>query len=198
MNELFFITGNYNKFKEIKNMFDEHLKMIRLKIAKLTKLEIQSERLEDIVNYAAKWILENTDFKSPFFIEDAGLFVDALNGFPGPYSHYVYKTIGIKGVLKLMEKKENRAASFQSVIALWDGEKISIFKGIVTGEISKTPRGVHGFGFDPIFIPKESNKTFAEMTITEKNQYSHRAKSTKKMIDYINKLLSLEPTNPTG
>ncbi len=198
MDELFFITSNRNKFLEINNMFRTSLKHVKLKRADIKKIEIQSKNLEEIVRYAAEWILENTDFRKPFFIEDAGLFIDILNGFPGPYSHYVYETIGIDGVLRLLGDIEKRDAKFLSVIAFWDGHKVVTFIGEVTGKIARCPRGSHGFGFDPIFIPNESDKTFAEMDLNEKNLYSHRSKAAKKMIDYISKiLLPTKSTNST-
>jgi XTP/dITP diphosphohydrolase len=121
----------------------------------------------------------------PIFVEDAGLFIDALNGFPGPYAAYVYKTIHNNGVLKLMEEEKNRKAVFQSVIAFCSKETptpVSFF-GESKGEITQTQRieaGKSGFGFDPIFKPEGSKKTFAEMTITEKNVYSHRANAIHK------------------
>jgi XTP/dITP diphosphohydrolase len=110
--------------------------------------------------------------------------VNALKGFPGPYAAYVYKTISNPGMLKLMENVKDRAATFRSVIAYYDGRGEPVcFEGEATGRISydeiwgnlKT-----GFGFDPIFQPMGSEKTFAEMTIEEKNGFSHRANAVRK------------------
>jgi len=199
MKEIFFVTSNYHKFREIMDIFMNYLKGVELKITKIKKIEIQSDNLEKIVRFATEWILENTNFRKPFFVEDAGLFINALKGFPGPYSHYVYKTIGINGILKLMNNVTDRSALFQSIIAFWDGNKITTFKGQINGNISLEPRGTFGFGFDPIFIPQNATKTFAEMTIQEKNLHSHRAKSAKKLVKYIAKnLFSLESTDPTS
>lgn len=199
MREIFFITSNYHKFREIAEIFASYSKEIRIRIAKIKKIEIQSDNLEKIVQFAAKWILENTSFRHLFFIEDAGLFIHALNGFPGPYSHYIYETIGINGILKLMHNITDRSALFQSVIAFWDGHKIITFKGQVSGYIALEPKGTFGFGFDPIFIPQNAIKTFAEMTTQEKNIYSHRARAAKKLIEYITKnLFSSESTDPSS
>ncbi len=199
MREIFFVTGNYHKFKEISSIFRDSLRSIKIKRVKLRKVEIQSDSLEKIAQFAAEWIINHTNFREPFIIEDAGLFIDELRGFPGPYSHYVYKTIGINGILELMRTSENRNALFKSAIAFWDGNKIVVFSGQVEGTISLEPRGTFGFGFDPIFIPQNTNKTFAEMKMQEKNLYSHRAKATKKLIEYIASNLFLpESTDSTG
>ena len=122
-------------------------------------------------------------------MEDAGLFVDSLRGFPGPYAAYVYKAISNPGLLKLMEEMRNRKATFQSVIAYYNGTaKPTIFIGETNGEIAAEERwgkSKAGFGFDPIFIPEGSQKTFAEMEIEEKNQLSHRAKSVHKFAEWL-------------
>jgi len=125
-------------------------------------------------------------------VEDAGLFIDALNGFPGPYAAYAYKTIGNKGLLKLMENIENTKASFHSVIAYYSAElkAPTCFKGEALGEIIKEERRGRresGFGFDPIFKPAKSNKTFAEMTTVEKNKYSHRAQALRRFAEWYKK-----------
>jgi XTP/dITP diphosphohydrolase len=127
-------------------------------------------------------------------VEDAGLFISRLSGFPGPYSAYVYKTIHNDGILKLLEGSKERDAKFQSVIGYCDQETVCepiFFEGVVNGEITLTERkeqGKSGFGFDPIFEPSGIEKTFAEMTIIEKNRYSHRAMAIRKFAEwYIKK-----------
>jgi XTP/dITP diphosphohydrolase len=149
----------------------------------IPKLELQAENLEDIaVNAAAlAWSI----LRKPVMVEDAGLFIDALRGFPGPYSSYVYKTIGIEGILKLMNGIENRRAKFKSVIALAYDRGIVVFKGEVTGSIAYEARGEGGFGFDPIFIPDGSTKTFAEMSVEEKNSFSHRGQAAKQLCNWL-------------
>ena len=126
-------------------------------------------------------------------MEDAGLFIEVLNGFPGPYSAYVFKTIGNKGVLQLMQNCENRKAEFQSVVAYYSKELESpiCFKGKTVGDLSRkviVGELKYGFGFDPIFKPKEkSRKTFGEMSVIEKNKYSHRAKALRKFAEWYQK-----------
>ena len=146
---------------------------------KLKGDEIQSESLQEI---AEKSVINA--YKAchlPIFVEDAGLFINSLSGFPGPYAAYVYKTIHNVGVLHLMEKEKNRQAIFQSVIAFCDSENLKplSFYGESRGEITLSERreqGKSGFGFDPIFQPEGSGKTFAEMTILEKNGYQSPCK----------------------
>jgi len=123
-------------------------------------------------------------------VEDAGLFVEALKGFPGPYSAYVYRTLGTRGILKLMENVEDRAASFRSVVVFSSPEHQPVcFSGEVKGRISMEERGDSGFGFDPIFEPEAGDgRTFAEMTTEEKNRYSHRAEALRRFAKWYSSL----------
>jgi len=144
------------------------------------KLEIQSEDLERIAVTAARHAFKVLG--KPVVVEDSGLFIEALKGFPGPYSSYVYKTIGLEGVLKLLEGVENRRAYFKAVVALaLDSERVLVFTGIVSGIISHEIRGGYGFGFDPIFIPEGYDKTFAELGKEVKCRISHRARAFEKL-----------------
>lgn len=173
---IFFATGNVNKFNEARKVLSEY--KIAVGMLKIKTLEIQSENLEEIAKTSVIEVFKKCNL--PIIIEDAGLFVEALGGFPGPYAAYVYKTLGNKGLLKLMENMENRRAKFQSVIAYYSSElkEPLCFKGEVFGVITREERrsgNILSFGFDPIFKPVNSDKTFAEMPVCEKNRYSHRA-----------------------
>jgi XTP/dITP diphosphohydrolase len=187
-NVVFFATGNINKFNEariILNRFGLAVAMLRVKGD-----EVQSDSLKEIAQKSVKNAYKNT--RLPIFVEDAGLSIDALGGFPGPYAAYVYKTIHNSGVLKLMEGMADRQAKFQSVIAYVDEALCQpmSFSGESTGEITLTERkqlGLSGFGFDPIFQPSGSEKTFAEMTVEEKNAYSHRAMALRKFAKWNQK-----------
>jgi XTP/dITP diphosphohydrolase len=180
---IFFATNNVNKFNEARKVLGEY--KIAVGMLRVKTLEIQNENLEEIAKTSALQAFEKC--RLPIIVEDAGLFIDALNGFPGPYASYVYKTIGNKGLLKLMENAENRGAKFQSAVAYYSAELGSpmCFKGEIIGEITREMReGSSGFGFDPIFKPVNSDKTFAEMSVTEKNRYSHRAKALRKFAEW--------------
>lgn len=184
---IFFATNNINKFKEAREVLSRY--RIAVGMLRVKTTEIQSESLEEIAKTSALEAFKMCGL--PVIVEDAGLFVEVLNGFPGPYSSYVYKTIGNIGLLKLMEGHENRSAKFQSVIAYHSGElEFPIcFKGEVCGQITLEVReGLSGFGFDPIFKPKKSDKTFAEMSIQEKNRRSHRARALRKFARWYKNL----------
>jgi XTP/dITP diphosphohydrolase len=182
-NKIFFLTGNKKKFIEANNILSKYrLKLIMVKNSK--KIEVQND---DIVQIT-KWIIENKteEINGPTLVEDSGLFIPSLGGFPGPYSSYVYRTLGLHGILKILEGNKDRKAEFKSALAFKDLKGVSTtFLGITEGMISEYPRGSFGFGFDPIFICKYSLKTFGEMEIKEKNKYSHRAIAFSKFVDWF-------------
>ncbi|ABM80298.1 XTP/dITP diphosphatase [Hyperthermus butylicus] len=174
-------TTNKHKIEEINEVLQSC--GYRVEPAAASKLEVQSNRLEDVAAYAA--IQAYLALQRPVIVEDAGLFVEALGGFPGPYSSYVFKTIGIRGLLKLLEDVENRRAYFKSVIALAHSGGVEVFTGTVHGVIAEKPRGDRGFGYDPVFIPEGSSKTFAEMETQEKNKFSHRGKAARELCRWL-------------
>jgi XTP/dITP diphosphohydrolase len=186
---VFFATNNINKFNEARSILAKlgiAVGMLRVKAA-----EIQSDSLKKIAQTSAQDAFKRCGL--PVIVEDAGLFIGALNGFPGPYAAYAYKTIGNKGLLKLMKSVEVRKARFQSAIAYCDSREDvpACFKGEANGEITVNERsgsGKSGFGFDPIFRPYGSAKTFAEMTIEEKNGFSHRANAVRKFAEWYKEL----------
>jgi len=181
-NVAYFVTSNIHKFQEARRVLSEY-KIATAKL-KVEAVEIQDDSLENIAKYSVQDAVKNCGL--PVFVEDAGLFVEALQGFPGPYSRYVYDTVGVKGILKLMKNIENRNAYFQSVIAFSSPKEQPIcFRGKVTGKISLQELGTSGFGYDPIFIPLEGDgRTFAEMTTAQKNLYSHRAEALRKFAEW--------------
>jgi XTP/dITP diphosphohydrolase len=185
---IFFATNNVNKFNEARKVLAKY--KIAVGMLRVKAFEIQSESLEEIAKTSVLEAFRKCDL--PVVVEDAGLFVEALNGFPGPYAAYAYKTIGNDGLLRLMAAMENRKARFKSVLAYYSAESklLMFFDGEALGEITREERrsdNMSGFGFDPIFKPANSNKTFAEMTITEKNEYSHRAKALHKFAEWYKK-----------
>jgi len=186
---VFFATGNFNKFNETRMILKEYgfaSAMLNVKT-----VEIQNDSLAEIAKKSAVEAFRLCHL--PLIVEDAGLFVQALKGFPGPYAAYVYKTISNPGMLKLMKKVENRKATFRSVIAYYDGKSEPVcFEGEVDGDIALGERwgnGKAGFGFDPIFLPRGKSETFAEIAIEEKNTLSHRAKSVRRFSEWYQNLL---------
>lgn len=186
--EIYFVTSNVNKYMEVKPIADKYgFKLIQYS---RDKLEIQSIDLMKIARTSA--IYAYLEIEKPVLVEDAGLFIYSLNGFPGPYSNYVYRTLGCSGVLKLLENTIDRRAKFVSAGVLIYEPYLLTAKSEVEGYIADKPRGSSGFGFDPIFIPSGETKTFGEMSIDEKNKYSHRAKTVEKLFNKLKKLLEYE------
>lgn len=186
------VTSNPGKAREFEDIFSKYGLSFRIEPIKTP--EIQAMDLRIIAEESAIYAYDI--LREPVIVEDAGLFIDALNGFPGPFSSYAYKTVGIRGILKLMEDVENRRARFLSVIAFYTPMigGVKIFVGEVEGYIAMEPRGSDGFGFDPIFIPAGGDgRTFAEQSIEEKNKFSHRARAAGKFAEWIS---SLEPVSP--
>ncbi len=176
----FFVTSNVHKFHEARAVLSE----LNISTAMLNSetTEIQADDIDNIAKTSALEAAQKTNM--PIFVEDAGLFINALNGFPGPYSSYAYQTLGTRGILKLMEEANRRDAYFYSAVAFCSSGKsnsLKCFSGKVNGKITLKERGSQGFGFDPIFKPSTvPNRTFAEMTQQEKNKHSHRAKALRK------------------
>lgn len=167
--KLLFVTGNLNKFREAERILKEYDVIIERKNIECE--EIRAESCEEVALSSLRFL--RGKLNEPFFVEDSGLFIKALNGFPGTFSSWVFKKIGNEGMLKLMRGEKARDALFISSIALWDGKTERVFSGEVNGHISNELRGKSGFGYDPIFIPEGSKKTFAEDQKT-KMLHSHR------------------------
>ncbi len=143
-------------------------------------IEIQADTNSEVAAYASRGAAKTAG--RPVLVEDAGLYVDSLRGFPGPYSAYAFKTIGVAGIIALLRSSPTkRAARFVSSLAYCEprGEP-SLFEGSALGTITTKPRGRSGFGFDPIFVPEGGDKTFGELTLEEKCAVSHRADAMKK------------------
>jgi XTP/dITP diphosphohydrolase len=169
--DLLFVSSNNHKYKEAKKILDSF--GINLQFFKYDLEEIQSHSLKEISLKKASDAFQKC--KNPLIVEDDGLLIDSLDGFPGPYSSYVFKTIGNAGILQLL--KQDRKAKFISVISFCDKKNLKSFEAKLDGTISKILNR-KGWGYDPIFVPKDYNKTFAELT--NKNELSHRYKALKK------------------
>ncbi|NPE29346.1 XTP/dITP diphosphatase [Methanococcoides sp. SA1] len=180
MREMVFVTGNKGKFSEAKDILAA--KDIELIQNKDGYPELQEDELEPIAAYGAKYCAEK--LKHPVMVDDSGLFINALNGFPGPYSAFVEEHLGNQKVLKLMEDESERAAVFKSVIGYCEpgGEPVT-FTGTVEGEIANEERGSGGFGYDPIF--EYNGKTFGELGTEVKNKMSHRRNALDKFFDWL-------------
>lgn len=169
--KIYFVTTNAGKFREARALFHDYFDLEQIN---MTYPELQEDDLSKIAAYGAKYCA--VELNKPLIVEDSGLFVDALKGFPGPYSSFVQHTLGNKGILKLMGGENNRRAEFRSVVAYCaPGEEPTTFTGIWWGELLAEEVGTGGFGYDPIF----SYRRFpvGEMTVEQKNEVSHRRRA---------------------
>src|SRR3989441_7761147 len=174
---VWFVTQNHHKYQEARRPLDPF--GIKIRMLASPKTEIQSTRLGEIAEFAAEEAARKHD--RTVLVEDSGLFVRVLNGFPGPFSSYVH-TIGVGGLLHLMSRQTRREAYFEASLALASPRESSQgFLGKVDGAISHKPAGKQGFGFDPIFVPRGSRKTFAQGGTEFKDKYSHRAVAFRKL-----------------
>jgi len=184
-NEVLFVTGNRHKVEEANRTLSQF--GITVKMVGCEKVEIQSESLTRIAKHAAS--LAAKKVSKPVMVEDSGLFVKALDGFPGPYSSYVYKTIGCGGILQLMSGITDRRAVFRCAVAFCSpGSPPLAFEGKAYGSISSSVRGSGGFGFDPIFVPKGGDgRTFAEMPPESKERLSHRGAALRSFGEWFSR-----------
>lgn len=174
--KLRFVTGNPGKLREALEVLSPL--GIEAKGHRAPIVEIQADRLAEVASFKARNLLGRVP--PPYFLEDAGLFVKALGGFPGPYSSYAFRTIGCEGILHLVAHHGARAARFEATIAYIDaGTRLRLFRGQTLGRIATAARGTRGFGFDPIFQPQGHRRTYAELEPEEKNRVSHRGKALR-------------------
>jgi XTP/dITP diphosphohydrolase len=188
--EVLFATNNRHKIEEMQSLLPTDIRLITLKEAGIVEdIPEPFETLEDNARAKIQYILDRCNV-SAGFSEDSGLFIPALQGRPGVHSaHYAgphrSDKDNIQKVLTEMKGIPVRAAYFQTTICLiWDNKEY-MFTGICPGQITSQPCGDQGFGYDPIFIPQGSNITFSEMTLSEKNQVSHRKKAVLQLIDFL-------------
>ncbi|MBN2478288.1 XTP/dITP diphosphatase [Candidatus Micrarchaeota archaeon] len=175
---VYFATGNKNKFIEMKS----YLKDIDVRHYEFRHKEIRSDSIEEIAREAVD--AAYSEVKKPVFVEDTGLFIESLNGFPGTYSGWVYEKIGAEGLVRLMRGEKNRSAVFKTCIAYRSGKKVLTFSGECRGSISEKILGKAGFGYDPVFIPEGHVQSFAQ-SINLKNKLSHRYKTSEKFRRYL-------------
>lgn len=175
--ELHFVTSNAGKAEEAKAILGISVKIVSLDIP-----EIQSFDLEEIVRQKAAKAFELVG--QPLFVEDTGLFVDAWNGFPGPFVKYLKDVVGNEGMLKMLEMESNRKATAKAALAFYDGRELRVFLGEIEGKIVRKARG-QSWGWDPLFVPEGSEKTYAELSGAEKNKISHRRKALEKLKQFL-------------
>lgn len=190
--KIVFATNNPNKLKEIQSLIPKEIEIISLKeIGCNEDIPETGDTLEANAFQKAHYIKDN--FNYDCFADDTGLEIDELNGDPGVYSaRYAgperNANANMNKVLNELKGKKNRKAQFRTAIALILKGEEQLFEGKVEGFISKDKQGNEGFGYDPIFIPENKIRSFAQMSIQEKGAISHRGRAVKKLVTYLNNL----------
>ena len=190
--KIVFATNNPNKLKEIQSLIPKEIEIISLnEIGCNEDIPETGDTLEANAFQKAHYIKDN--FNYDCFADDTGLEIDELNGNPGVYSaRYAgperNADANINKVLNELNGKKNRKAQFRTAIALILKGEEYLFEGKVEGYISKDKQGNEGFGYDPIFIPENDIRSFAQMSMQEKGVISHRGRAVKKLVAYLNNL----------
>lgn len=190
--ELVFATHNQGKLLEVQRLLPKSIKLLSLEdISCHEDIPETGETLEENALVKAEYVTSRYGYDC--FADDTGLLVDTLNGAPGVLSaRYAGPEkdpeANMAKLLREMAGAENRKAHFKTVIALIMQGKSKFFTGIAEGNIIEKARGDQGFGYDPIFSPLGDQRTFAEMSLSEKNRISHRGNALEKLITYLNQL----------
>lgn len=178
-----YVTGNWAKIDSAKKAIEP----LGYKIdnIKMETPEIQAEDVTEVAMYSAKWAAEKLN--KAVLKNDSGLFVKALKGFPGVYTHYLDDTIGEDGLLKLMEGVEDRSAYFKEALAYCEpGKEPVVFEGLTKGRIATSKSGTYGWGLDFVFIPEGEDKTLGCFPDEERwNFWSQDA--YKELVSYVEK-----------
>jgi XTP/dITP diphosphohydrolase len=188
--KLYFASQNQNKIREISSVLPREIEILGIDSVTSEELAETGATLEENAVQKAEFVAEKTGENA--FADDTGLEIETLKGAPGVISaRYAGEqksaSDNIARVLRELNGITNRKAQFRTVIALiWDGKR-TLFEGVVHGTITTEVRGNSGFGYDPIFVPDGSDKTFAEMTLQEKNKWSHRARAVAKLVTFLSK-----------
>ncbi len=187
--KLVFATHNKNKLKEVKALMPSHINLLSLTdIGCFEEIPETANTIEGNALLKANFVKDNYGY--PCFADDTGLEVASLNNEPGVYSaRYAGSENNAEAnmykLLKNLENKSNKEARFKTAISLVMDTQERLFLGICEGEITSDKRGDSGFGYDPIFQPKGYDITFAEMTLAQKSEISHRGKAVRLLINFL-------------
>ena len=189
MKEIVFATNNRHKLTEVQHLLGDSVALRTLEeIGCHDELPETQNTLEGNARQKALFVYDR--YNLVCFADDTGLEVDALNGEPGVHSaRYAgsqkSSEANISLLLNKLRGKPNRKAQFRCVIALAEPEGVKLFEGTLRGRIMEAKRGDGGFGYDPVFLPDQYDKTFAELTLDEKNKISHRGEAVRKLVTYL-------------
>lgn len=188
MRELVFATNNTHKTEEVRQLLAGQYQVLNLKdIGCDTDIPETGNTFAE--NARLKTSFVESHYQMDCFADDSGLEVQALNNAPGIYSARYAGQRGdrenLELLLKNMEGQVNRKARFKTVVSLVQQNQHYFFEGVINGTITQEPSGVSGFGYDPIFVPDGYDITFAEMSMAQKNEISHRAQAMRKLISFL-------------
>lgn len=192
MKKLVFASSNKNKLKEIAQRLPEGYELISMnELNIMDEIPEAADTFQGNAFLKASYLVEH--YKIDCFADDSGLEIKALNGEPGVFSaryagEHRSDDDNMDKVLASLKNYIDRSANFKTVICLNINGTYQYFEGTVEGKIIDEKRGKNGFGYDPIFIPNGENRTFAEMTVEEKNAFSHRAKALDKMMKFLSEI----------
>jgi XTP/dITP diphosphohydrolase len=190
--QLVFATNNVNKLLEVQSLIPNHIKLLSLKDINCDEdIPETQPTIEGNAKQKAEYI--KTNYGYDCFADDTGLEVEALDGQPGVYSaRYAgpqrNANDNMDKLLSQLKQKNNRSAQFKTVVALHLNGQLKTFTGICKGKIVREKRGAKGFGYDPIFKAEGYDKTFAEISLDEKNKIGHRGKAVTQLIEFLNAL----------
>lgn len=191
--KIVFATNNAHKLSEIKAILGDRIEILSLAdIDCHDDIPETADTLEGNALIKAHWVYDR--YGLDCFADDTGLEVEALNGAPGVHTaRYAYPDrhdpeANTQKLLSELQGSDNRCARFRTAIALILNGEEHLFEGVVNGEIATEKRGTEGFGYDPVFSPEETGKTFAELGVEVKNQISHRARAVAKLAEYLQNL----------
>lgn len=177
LDDLRVVTTNEDKLAEINKILGTNHQVSNIDIP-----EIQSLDLDEVIAHKAKEAYRK--IKKPVLVEDISLEIKSLNGLPGTFVKFFLERLGTEDTVKLVGKSKTDT-TVTAAVAIYDGQNLEIFKGVVAGTLSKKNRGEHGFGFDKVFIPDGYAQTYAQMPAKVKNQISHRAIALKKVKKFL-------------
>ncbi len=178
--KIYFVTSNNGKFTEAREVVGSQVVKKALAIEEIQSIDV-SKVIEHKLDEAY------SKLKKPVIVEDTGLYLKALRGFPGALIKHLETSIGVKNIPRLLSFYGSMEAKSETAVGFRDRRTRKVFISTTVGRIADRPRGKNGFGFDPIFVPEGSRKTYAEMGVGEKNRFSARAKSFRKLHSYLKK-----------
>ena len=172
--EIVFATSNVNKAAEVRHILNS-----KIRVEHLALPEIQSLSVKEIAGYKAR--IAHRELNVPVVVEDTGLYLKGFGGFPGALAKWFVKGLGYNAICRAVDTCNTRDAYAETCVAYYDGKRGRLFTGKASGKIAETPQGSNNFGWDRIFIPKGSKRTFAQMSIKEKSRISMRGIAVRKL-----------------